>query len=293
MKISRLVLSLVLVLPAFAQAIIVGNSAAGLYKSVGKFGDTRATGPTGTYYATATAISNRWLLTAKHVAVGVSFPFGRFMDYRGVEYIVDQVVLDPDPNSDLALCRVMGWLVRPAELYTFTVPIGTQVRMLGVGYTGTIDGNGNVSENGSSFGVVRLGTNSWDHEQSATVDFGGGLVQSGPWRWMDFDNGTSTGNSLGVVGSSAIPTSIEATFGGGDSGGPSFIQVGTGWKICGVHSLRGTLTGGPPAPQFGSLCFDRPIVARIAWIQQTISEQPTNTSRPTTPVSPIGGINRG
>lgn len=286
MKLSRFIVALAALFPMFANAIIVGLPDS-TYISVGKFGDTRATGPTGTYYSSAVAISNRWLLTAKHVATGSIYPFGRFMDSRGVEYFVDIAVLDPDPNSDLALVRVHGYLIQPAELHTGIVPNGTPVRMLGVGLSGTISG-GVVTELVGTFGTRRIGTNTWDHEQAASVNFGGGLIQNGPWRWMDFDDGTATGNSLSVVGSNPTPTAIEATFGGGDSGGPTFVQVGTGWKVCGIHSFRGSLSGGPPAPQFGSLCFDRPIAARIAWIQQTIAEDPSGITQPESPSTVVG-----
>ena len=143
---------------------------------------------------------------------------------------------NPNVNDDIIIIELVNDL--PASIPRYPVYRGSLspssiIHLVGYGTTGdAINGYINGS---ASFNTKRSGQNKPDRGFFAD-DEGSGIAELFQY---DFDVWTSP---------SSLGNDIETTVGGGDSGGPSYIQVGDHLEIWGVN----TYTAGS-APDFGSL----------------------------------------
>lgn len=209
------------------------------------------------FLCSATPIADRFLLSANHCVDSndnggndfgtniritfnangndstVVFPSGVAAVYTHPNYTGFN---NPNINDDIIIIELVNDL--PAEItrypvYRGTLNAGSIIELVGYGTTGdAINGYINGS---ASFNTKRQGKNKPDRG-FFTDDEGSGIAEI---FQFDFDSWESAG-SLG--------NKIETTVGGGDSGGPSYIQVGDHLEIWGIN----TYTAGN-APAFGSL----------------------------------------
>lgn len=159
-------------------------------------------------------------------------------DYTGFD--------NPSLNDDIAIIKLSS--VAPAgvpvyDLHRSAVSAGTTLTAVGYGRSG--DGVNGYTVN-ASFNVKRVGQNKAD-------DFDGqddaGEAAANEVFFFDFDG--STGN--GFLGGPTLGNILETTLGGGDSGGPSFIDVGGILRVLGVNTFTfQSSVSSPAVPLFGS-----------------------------------------
>lgn len=128
-------------------------------------------------------------------------------------------------NNDLALLRLDTAVtsISGYQLYG-SDPMSQAIYIAGYGLLGT----GNTGASGSVTSTLHWGMN----EYEATYGIGGSYI------W-DFDNGTANQNTLSLAGLSSTQGlgALEGNIASGDSGGPSFIQLGQQLYLVGVHSF--------------------------------------------------------
>ena len=164
-------------------------------------------------------VAPRWVLTAAHVAQGLS-PYNARVGFAALaesgerDVVVDHVVMHPGfsmepgyPENDIALLRLAEpvTLIAPAKLYTKSDEAGREVVLVGCGQTG--DG--------------RTGARTDDHT----------------WRGATNRVRTAEGNKLFFrfdQGDDA--TDLEGFWGGGDSGSPCYILTDDGPRLAGIGS---------------------------------------------------------
>jgi len=233
----------------------------------------------GGFVCTATPIADRFLISANHCVDAndngmndfgtnirvtfnadgsdstVIFPSGvaavhTHPDYTGFN--------NPNVNDDIIVIELVNDL--PPEiprypLYRGALNPSAILHLVGYGTTGdAISGYINGS---ASFNTKRVGQNQPDRGFFAD-DEGSGVAELFQY---DFDHwqGASLGND------------IETTVGGGDSGGPAYIQVGDHLELYGVN----TYTGGG-APGFGSQAGGVLINGYLDFIDGVVAPVPGN-----------------
>lgn len=208
------------------------------------------------FVCTATPISDRYLISANHcvdvdddgdndfgtnirVTFNVSgdnstviFPSGVAAVYTHPDYTGFN---NPNVSDDIIIIELVNDL--PADIPRYEIFRGSLnpnaiLHLVGYGTTG--DAVNGYIPGSASFNIKRVGQNRPDRGFFAD-DEGSGIAEIFQY---DFDHWQ--GNSLG--------NDIETTVGGGDSGGPAYIQVGNDLQLYGVN----TYTGGG-APGFGSM----------------------------------------
>jgi len=207
------------------------------------------------FVCTATPIADRFLVSANHCVDAndngmndfgtnirvtfsadgdsstVIFPSGVAAVYTHPDYTGFN---NPNVNDDIFIIELVNDL--PAEIprypvYRGSINSGQQIHLVGYGTTGdAINGYINGS---ASFTVKRAGRNNPDRGFFGD-DEGSGLAEIFQY---DIDNWQTGG----------LGNDVETTVGGGDSGGPAYIQVGDALQLWGVN----TFTSGN-APFFGS-----------------------------------------
>jgi hypothetical protein len=220
------------------------------------------------------AIGDRWVLTAGHVAWQGDAD-GRFQMDGGPVYSSIRVI--KHPTDDIALIELSepmpGWY----PIYTGNGDVGATATLVGYGVMGSW--NGSDWDYGGGFGTKRRGANRYTWAEY--IDLGGGL--RGTFIYGDFD-----GNGIDAFGDGG-PVTDESTLGGGDSGGPSFINDGGVWKVAGIHSWVGRLSGGPFPPRFGSIFGDVQVSAYATWINGIMPRRVTANTLAITAGTPGGG----
>ncbi|HJN09988.1 MAG TPA: LamG-like jellyroll fold domain-containing protein, partial [Pirellulaceae bacterium] len=249
-----------------------------------------------TFICTATPISVRHVISAAHCldldANGsIDIPPSNvdfILNYgSNISHIIESSALfvhpdwtgfdSPSVNDDVAVIELSTPLPAGVPIYGLNsdpfVSIET-LTMVGHGQSG--DGINGYTV-GASFSVKRGGGN--DADSFELDDEGSGSREV---FYADFDGPTSATNFLGGL---TLGNDIETTLGGGDSGGPSFIDDGTGGiEIFGINTFSFQFTP-TPAPQFGSgaggtivsayLDFINPIIAADTTPDQfTFDDQP-------------------
>jgi V8-like Glu-specific endopeptidase len=197
-------------------------------------------------------------------------------------------------NDDLAIITLSERApvgVPIYNLYTETVTAGTTLTLVGYGWSG--DGRNGFSVS-PSFSVKRTGQN--DADLFAINDEG---ATSGEINYFtDDDDPTDTVNEAFVFdfdapegyiksgksvpnlwGGTSLGNRVETTLGGGDSGGPSFVLVGSDYLIAGINTFSFTAISTPnklfDAPHFGSGGGGMLVPAYADWINSVIPEPAT------------------
>ncbi|MEO6739685.1 MAG: trypsin-like serine protease [Chthoniobacteraceae bacterium] len=314
-------LSLVAILPA--RAILIDNTwnlaaSNALARDFANFPSFAATGEVGitegvgaattSFTGTGVLIANDWVLTAAHnwtdnAVTALTFTVGGTL-YTGnlaqrFQHPLWNMAPAP-PNAtvgisqgwDIALFRLTAPVagITPAQIYTGSNELNSQVYTLGFGRTG----NGSTPT-GTVTGTLHAISNTIDRATSQTS---GGF--SGGQLFYDFDNGATLGNTLATAGlpdngafNTTLATAgtifgttsattqvsngaiIEGGTAQGDSGGPTFILDGGAYKVAGITSW-----GINPATDYGTtgLYGDVTAVTRVsensAWINSVLVPEP-------------------
>ncbi len=171
---------------------------------------------------------------------------------------------NPSVNDDVSIIKLASPLPAGIPIYQLNTDpsiTGEQIQMVGYGQSG----NGATgSTTGASYTVKRKGENIAD---SVGLDDDGGNAAE-VWE-ADFDGPTASTNYSGGL---TLGNDIEASIGGGDSGGPSFIPDGNGGlKIFGIntYSFRFNFFS-PTWPYFGSGLGGMAIAPYVNWIDSIV-----------------------
>lgn len=133
---------------------------------------------------------------------------------------------------------------------------GKEITLVGYGQSG--DGISGYTV-GASYTVKRSGKNVVDAFYAQ--DDAGRSAANEVFRF-DFDRANGTN---GPLGGPSLGNNIETTLGGGDSGGPSFVNDSGVWRLAGVNTFSQS-TATVSAPKFGSLGGGMSIPAYASWI---------------------------
>ena len=195
--------------------------------------------PRGASDGMGTFISDRWLVTAAHVAEGLSVG-GAVPDEPAL--VIEAVVLHPGwqgPENDIALVRVRARLDYPAvPVCAVEDVVGAVLVVVGAGDFG----DGLTGPTGHDR-LLRAADNTIDVVDASTIRF-------------DFD-----------APASALP--LEGIGGPGDSGGPAYIASGAGLCIAGVSS--GQLSAPGQRGRYGAVEVYTRTSAYRTWIEGVIA----------------------
>ncbi len=150
---------------------------------------------------------------------------------------------NPNVNDDLVIIELnqdIPYVIPVYPLYRGTLASGDEIIMAGYGNSG----DGILGFFFPSDPIVKRVGNNHANQFFNDDEFSGSIEI---WQF-DFDG--PTGN--GFTGGPTLGNDIEASLGGGDSGGPGFVDVGGGeLHVYSVNSF-GFGAGGNPTPLFGS-----------------------------------------
>jgi hypothetical protein len=205
-------------------------------------------------------------------------------------------------NSDLALV----WLRQPAPitaerstLYRESNELGSAITLVGYGLPG--DGLTGYVESTRTEPAKRLAENRFDTTGEALkAAFGSGIAWNplpGSQLIIDFDNGTSANDALGVLmGLNDTGLGIaEGMIAPGDSGGSAFIDD----KVAGITTYAATLSRNGQTPDvndkldssFGEIAGFQRVSHYQQWIDQSVRQMHPNA--PTCPEDVITSVPEG
>lgn len=191
-----------------------------------------------------TLISPRWVLTAAHVAGGVSPDSGR-VRFEGREYAIDRIVMHPQSE---------GWREQPPEIDLALIHLAAAVDSIK-----PLALYGNIDEKGKIAYIVGFGDSGNPREELRPSDGNRRAVTNainevGPLRlFMLFDE-------------PPLCTELEGIGGPGDSGGPALLRQNLDMFVAGVSSAA---TG--PRAAYGSTDVYMRVSTNRAWIDSVMA----------------------
>jgi hypothetical protein len=265
------------------------NTAASPFAGVGSL---LVSGPEGSGLASGVLISPTHVLTAGHVvdlnndgAVDITAAtFSLNIDGNlTVQRQASAFTPHPDftgffalrPQDDIAIITLSEPVPAGIPIYdiytpTSATPEGTRFTMVGYGQSGS-------GQFGYPLGwfvdadpaVKRVGSNIMD--LFIPDDEGSGAKEV---FIADFDSSLTGGN--GLLGGPSLGNRIEAMVGPGDSGGPSFVNVGGQWQVVGINTFSTNLF----APQFGNIMGGMYVPAYADFIDSVLAGDAIAPSQP-------------
>lgn len=169
---------------------------------------------------------------------------------------------NPVVNDDVAIITLAAPLPPGIPIYPLErSPVGAGTTLTLVGYGRSGDGiSGDTVD--ASFTVKRVGQNNADDFDAD--DEGSGFPEV---FLYDFDD--ATGNNQ--LGGPTLGNDIETTVGGGDSGGPAFIDQGSYLSVAGVNTFVFQFgLAGAPAPLFNSGGGGMLVPTYASWIDAQV-----------------------
>ncbi len=257
----------------------------------GGVGSLEVTHPTlGTFVCSATVITSTQALTAAHCldidadgsadeGIDVTLHLNDGQDFSASIEAAQlnvhpgfQGFLGSDAHDDLAIIDLAEAV--PAGTPTYQIrmqPLGNGERMELVGYGQSGDGDTGYTID-PSYSVKRSGANAADLFL-AKQDV---LEAPDTIYLFDFDGEITEG----YLGSGTLGNDIETTVGGGDSGGPSFADVGDSKQIVGVNTFTFALEFSAAAGHFGSMGGGIVIAPYLDWISSIAPDAIASNNAP-------------
>ncbi len=262
------------------------NTTASPYGGVGSL--YVQTSPTGGYIGSATAIDPYHVLTAAHMidldnngSIDVAPGDVRFILNYGSDLshqiFAGGLFIHPDwtgfnkpsVNDDVAVIKLSTALPAGVPIYPLhRDPFGPVEEVTLVGYGTSGDGVTGYYVD-PAFEVKRVGANLTDFFDTGD-EFGDGIEVFE----YDFD-----GPGVDDRGNIGLANDVETTLGGGDSGGPAFVDVGGHLEVYGINTF--TFSFGlfaPAAPFFGSGGGGMVVAEYADWIDSIVAGQPAEDS---------------
>ncbi len=206
----------------------------------------------GTY--SGVVIAPQYVLTAGHVAAAANGNIAAIqvlLNPSGTQWTtaVLSATIYPTfsfPYDDLAVLQLAAPVPAGIPIYPmYGGPLQSRLILVLAGYGQS--GNGNVGPStGTSTAVKRTGKNTLD-EFTNTLDTSG--LSS---RFFVYDFNGPSGN--GPLGGPTLANAIETMVAPGDSGGPSFIQVGASLQVLGINTFAASpVQNQSPSYTFGNI----------------------------------------
>lgn len=236
----------------------------------------------GSSICSATLIEANWVLSAGHCLDASGYTASQWTfdlsDSGGGTYSGSEKFVHPDWTSsggnlavgaDIALLRLNGYetTVAPAPINTGnTNEVGQIAVHVGYGRSGT-----GLTGMNSSAGTKRAGVNVVDVTGASVSGFNDKVL------FEDFDSGSSSDNWSG----SSARLNLEYLIASGDSGGPMFIDFGSGEVLSGVHSFISAVDGVTDA-DYGDISGSTRVSSYASWINTTIAANDPIAPEPAT-----------
>ena len=183
---------------------------------------------------------------------------------------------NPAVNDDVAVVELSNDLPAGVPIYSLNADAFVFAETLTlVGYGQSGDGVSGYYVN-PAFEIKRVGGNV--AEFFDVDDEGSGAKEL---FMYDFDGANPNTDSSGTPG---LGNATETTLGGGDSGGPSFIDGPGGLELFGINTFTFTFQGQPQAPRFGSGGGGIAVAEYLDFINSFIAPAP-DTTAPSTPTN--------
>jgi hypothetical protein len=203
---------------------------------------------------TGVVIAPQYVLTAGHVAAaaaGNTAAIQVILNTGGTPWTTSVLSATTYPSysfpyDDLAILQLAAPVPAGVPVYPmYGGPLQSGLILVLAGYGES--GNGNVGPSvGPATAVKRTGQNTLD-ELTTTLDTSG---LSSRFFVYDFDGPTGNGSLGGPTLGNALETMVAV----GDSGGPSFVEVGAGLQVLGINTFAAApLPNQSPTYTFGNL----------------------------------------
>jgi hypothetical protein len=182
-------------------------------------------------------------------------------------------------NDDISVITLATDAPASAKVYkiaTNPVDTGTHITMAGYGTTG--NGVTGYINGSASFFTKRTGENYMDlFDTNDEQNFSGGAKEV--W-YADFDgNGQNTFCDAFGACTPSLPNNRESGIGGGDSGGPSFINMYGQMLLVANNTFSGTFTGQTPGT-FGTYFGGIVLGSYESWLASASSDNLTFVPEP-------------